>query len=97
MHVMGRFDDYPRLKKYQKRLMAESYTPVCDADAARLRSQFHKIAGINGSEDVAAAGETFALIALLIEARVPAALLDLYLDIHDRELMQNAARSEDNS
>ncbi|GBR32888.1 hypothetical protein [Kozakia baliensis] len=94
---MGRFDEYPRLKKYQERLKAESYIPVCDAQAARLRGQYHKIAGINGSEHVAAAGETFALIALLIEARVPVDILDLYLDSHDRELMQDTANAEDNS
>lgn len=97
MHVMGRFDEYPRLKKYQKRLLVEAYVPVSETEAARLRDRFQKAFCINGSERVAINGESFALIDFLIEARVPIAILDRYIDTHDHELMQDAARAEDNS
>ena len=95
MHVMGRIDDYPRLKKYREQLNVESYTPVSEAGAACLRDQFQKAFCLNDSEGVVVNGESFALIDLLIEARVPVAILDRYIDIHDRELQQNATGRED--
>jgi len=94
---MANLDDYPRLKKYQDQLRIEKYPPVSSVECDRLRARFHKMASVNGSESIAVLGETFALIELLIEARVPLSLLDEYLDRHDRELMQTPAGTEGNA
>jgi len=92
---MANLDDYPRLKKYQDQLRTEKYLPVSSVEYDRLRARFHKIVSVNDSESVAVVGETFALIELLIEARVPISILDDYLDRHDRELMKTPAGMED--
>jgi len=95
MRVMGRLDDYPRLRKYQDQLSMESFDPISDAEADVLRDQFRKAACVNGSEGVAVNGESFALIEILIQARVPISILDRYIDAHDLELERHSAGAED--